>query len=508
MIKDSIFKLQPLFFAILVAGAMASCNKDNGPQEPDFTKEELAEMAAVDRFAAANSVYRALGLLNELPDNWESKTYVPQVGVPVDEATTDVRNVISTGADHARSYFLSIVPDLGQIGDSWSHEGVGSLTYREVNEANCYAIIDVNLDQMPGLKQLRFVPKEVIGENSFTGKPYYHMGDVVKDDKGNWWICVRPAGGPLAKDYAYFVSLDSNLIKTTEQKQDIYEVTGTGDEAKKGKNKITTNTGKWVYAKNLVEERIAIAAAHTFSVLFAGQQLIWGHADWVDHVSQEMHNSYTAAFHKANALSDRIPLHQLVKTFIPDNDAKYDNPNSFAIAYGSYQKNQFSKLRQEKYIQPFLTLTCEDITEDGQKRIESIVKTLYDPNEGSDVPTAMPLSLTTDYDPLSYSYFMGTPAPEVGYNELFNVMNYVYDTGSKVKSEYRHMNGYQDDHVLLMTQTSVKDNGKPYSKFTMIINYELWAELYQPDYWKSLDMTERRVFDENGYYLPVEDIYE
>ena len=219
---------------------MASCNKDNGPQDPDFTKEELAEMAAVDRFAAANSVYRALGLLNELPDNWKSQTYVPQVGVPVDESTTDVRNVISTGADHARSYFLSIVPDLGQIGDSWSHEGVGSLTYREVNEANCYAIIDVNLDHMPGLKQLRFVPKEVIGENSFTGKPYYHMGDVVKDDKDNWWICVRPAGGPLAKDYAYFVSLDPNLIKTTEQKQDIYEVTGTGDKAKKGKNKNIT----------------------------------------------------------------------------------------------------------------------------------------------------------------------------------------------------------------------------------------------------------------------------
>ena len=67
-----------------VAGAMASCNKDNGPEDPGFTKEELAEMAAVDRFAAANSVYRALGLLNELPDNWESKTYEPQVGVPVD----------------------------------------------------------------------------------------------------------------------------------------------------------------------------------------------------------------------------------------------------------------------------------------------------------------------------------------------------------------------------------------------------------------------------------------
>ena len=506
MIKDIIFKLQPLFLAILVAGAMASCNKDNGPQEPDFTKEELAEMAAVDRFAAANSVYRALGLLNELPDNWESKTYVPQVGVPVDEATTDVRNVISTGADHARSYFLSIVPDLGQIGDSWSHEGVGSLTYREVNEANCYAIIDVNLAQMPGLKQLRFVPKEVIGDNSFTGKPYYHMGDVVKDDKDNWWICVRPAGGPLAKDYAYFVSLDPNLIKTTEQKQDIYEVTGTGDKAKKGKNKITTNTGKWVYAKNLVEERIAIAAAHTFSVLFAGPQCIWGQVEWVSDASQELYNLYTSAFHKANALSARIPLHHLVKNAI--NEDKYKNPNSFAVAYGSYQKNEFSKLRQEKYIQPILTLTCEELTEGGQKRIERIVKTWYDPDKGSDVPTAMPLSLTTDYDPLSYSYFMNSSAPEVGYNELFNVMNYVYDTARKEKSEYRHMNGYQDDHVLLMTQTSVKDNGKPYSKFTMIIDYKLWEELYQPDYWKSLDLTERRVFDKNGYYVPVEDIYE
>ena len=98
---SNLFKLQPLFLAILVAGAMASCNKDNGPQEPDFTKEELAEMAAVDRFAAANSVYRALGLLNELPDNWESKTYEPQVGVPVD-VPAGLLEII--GYDRAKSF--------------------------------------------------------------------------------------------------------------------------------------------------------------------------------------------------------------------------------------------------------------------------------------------------------------------------------------------------------------------------------------------------------------------
>lgn len=182
---DKWSKIQYVCFALAFVGMMSACSDDDTPSannEP--TPEELAEMAAVDKFAAANSVYRALGLLNELPDNWEGITYTPEVGVPVDEANADIRNVISTGADHAEQYFLSIVPDEGLNGNTWSHEGVGSLTYRAVNESNCYAVIDVNLTQMPGLKQLRFVPEAVVGENSFSGTPYYSVGDIVKDKKG------------------------------------------------------------------------------------------------------------------------------------------------------------------------------------------------------------------------------------------------------------------------------------------------------------------------------------
>ena len=170
-------------FILFIAGVMVSCDKHNDFQDLNFTPEELAEMAAADKFAAANSVYRALALIDELPDNWERATYVPAEGVPVDEANTDVRNVISTGADQAKNYFLSIVPDEGLNGDTWSHEGVGSLTYRAVKEENCYAVIDVNLLQMPGLKQLRFVPESVVGENKWQGTPYYGVGDVVKDKK-------------------------------------------------------------------------------------------------------------------------------------------------------------------------------------------------------------------------------------------------------------------------------------------------------------------------------------
>ena len=139
MIKDLIFKLsrlQHLGFALLVAGTIVSCDNDDIPTQgqPEFTPEELAEMAAAEKYAAANSVYRALALINELPDDWESATYTPAEGVPVSEAENDIRNVVSTGADQAKSYFLSIVPDEGLNGDTWSHEGVGTLTFQAVNK--------------------------------------------------------------------------------------------------------------------------------------------------------------------------------------------------------------------------------------------------------------------------------------------------------------------------------------------------------------------------------------
>ena len=56
-------KIQYVCFALAFVGMMSACSDDDTPSvnnEP--TPEELAEMAAVDKFAAANSVYRALAL--------------------------------------------------------------------------------------------------------------------------------------------------------------------------------------------------------------------------------------------------------------------------------------------------------------------------------------------------------------------------------------------------------------------------------------------------------------
>ena len=506
--KKNLFKIQHIFFAVLVAVVMVSCDKEGDvpTQEPEFTESELAEMAAADKFAAANSVYRALALINELPDNWEGATYTPAVGVAVDEANADVRNVISTGADHAKGYFLSIVPDEGLSGNSWSHEGVGTLTFKAVNEANCYAVIDVDLVQMPGLKQLRFVPEEVVGENSFSGTPYYCAGDIVRDKNGVYWICVRPSGGPLKKDNAYFVSFDKSLIKTATQKQDIYKAAG----GKVTKEKVADKSGQWVYAKNLVEERIALATAHTFAMLFGNVR--------INETGKFENYSFARKYYDLlSSQYNTMNRHLDVAFYVMNNTEDFflsRNNNAFAVAYGSYVKNKTTKLRQEKYLQPFLVLMHDGrMSEDGTKMLETVIKCWDNPETLE--PSDMPYSLTIDHDPLSFEYFSGQPMTYSGNDfrgnlgnwGLFDIMNYATDVAwndePNKHQTYCHMHGLYDDYVMVLTQTSVKDNGKPYKNFTEISKYGYDQEAY----WKSLDQTERLVYGDGDLTIE-ENIYE
>ena len=495
IMKKNIFRLQQLFLAILMAGAIVSCDKDNDlDKDQEFTPEELAEMAAADKFAAANSVYRALALIDELPDNWESATYAPAEGVPVDEANTDVRNVISTGADQAKNYFLSIVPDEGLNGDTWSHEGVGSLTYRAVKEENCYAVIDVNLLQMPGLKQLRFVPESVVGENKWQGTPYYGVGDVVKDKKGIYWICVRPSGGPLAKDNAYFVSFDKSLIKTMEQKQDIYEVSGTGEGVKVGKTKIAYENavqfegykGKWVYAKNLVEERIALAAAHVFASFADAAYLMDAkviEADKFFYKGQYLKEFFDPSLLSANGDGER---------------------KAFFVAYGSY-KSASKKNTQVKYIQPLLTFVLSKDTEDQtgiyeECSLQKVTKAWYSLKDGS--ATENLLSLTDSHDTFTNAYYLDNQ--ELCNYVPFSIMNYTLTYSPSDNPQFSRMtddeslmfmpNVYRQNIPLVMTQMSLKDHGKPASGYELV-HLELDSR-DQPDYWASIAASTRVVFEE------------
>ena len=492
MMISKLLKMQSVIFAMLVAGAIVSCDKEDVPtQEPEFTPEELAEMAAADKFAAANSVYRALALIDELPDNWESATYTPAEGVPVDDANSDIRNVVSTGADQAKGYFLSIVPDEGLNGDTWSHEGVGTLTYRAVNEENCYAVIDVDLVQMPGLKQLRFVPESVVGENKWQGTPYYGVGDVIKDKKGIYWICVRPSGGPLAKDNAYFVSFDKSLIKTYEYKQDMYEVTGVGEAVKTTKTKIIYEddlqyegyNGKWVYAKNLVEERIALAAAHVFGS--------FADADYYVEECGPYAKNFLAKYEQLKSHFDPSMLSRSVG----------DDLKVFYVAYGSY-KSASKKNTQVKYIQPLLSfsLNIEFMNSaDGTLRTRQKVTKAW-PNLKDRLPSGICLSLTDTHDPFTCAYYEEWPK-QCNY-EPFSILNYALTYSPLDTPQFHRLTDdmslmfmpyyYGENIPLVMTQLSLKDHGKPAS------GYELVSKQVdpnsQPDYWGSIAASTRMEF--------------
>ena len=125
-------------------------------------------------------------------------------------------------------------------------------------------------------------------------------------------------------------------------------------------------------------------------------------------------------------------------------------------------------------------------------------------------------SLTTEYEPLSYDTYRelylsdDEDHKEQGYNHPFNILDYAitfdgehFVSDNNGKGMYYGMNGTAQ--VLVMTQTSVKDHGKPYSGFTKVGTEE---DLYdEPNYWKSLDNTARYVRKADGYIL-AEDIYE
>ena len=477
-------RIQHVLFALWVIANINACQEKDAPiQETDFTSDELAEMAAADKYSAANSVYRALALIDELPDDWESVTYVPEVGVVMDEANADVRNIVSTSAEQAKGYFLSIVPDAGLNGDSWSHAGVGSLTYRAVNDDNCYAVIDVNLEQMPDLKQLRFVPEAVIGENKWQGEPYYAVGDVIKDKKtGVYWICVRPSGGPLAKDYAYFVSFDKSLIKTKEQKQDIFEVTGTGEDTKITKNRVESNSGKWLYAKNLVEERIAYAAAHVFAYL------------------ADADTYKTRNYPGANGFYDKAHLEGGLNAHYLTLDS-YSQKKVFHIAYGSYLSNSSKKTAQTKYIQPVFSFSLEAAA--GFRTLQRVTKAWSVPDSPGTASKHL-MSLTAGHDPLAYAY-LGKNSNV--YEKPFSILDYTIEFSPDRDPQFPYaeegdpmlfMPTEKDKRLpLIMTQMSLKDHGKAASGYLNVIRY-FWAEeegWEVPDYWTTIENSDRIVFE-------------
>ena len=218
---------------------ITACSDDD-----DDKKGGNEELKADDPYEkngeVAYALYRVVGTLCELdslPDNWKTATYEPTKGKILDASQPLVRSVTVADLSEAVSMFRTLTGE--NLADNattatWSKDGVGSLKFTATNSSAETAVIDVNIKQMPKLSQLRLVPASAMGENgSFTGDPYYHIGDVVKDGDGRHWICVRSAYSPAGKEDTHWVTMQ---LLAADSKSTGFKTNVRLIKAKTGKN--------------------------------------------------------------------------------------------------------------------------------------------------------------------------------------------------------------------------------------------------------------------------------
>ena len=151
------------------------------------------------------------------PEGWQNMTFEPTIG-KASETDPYTRIVSTNDVAAAAERFGGLVglPDLiseTTTSFTYNQEGMGKLTYQMGSVGGQYlAQVDVDLKQVPHLKKILYQTPEQMGNNgSFAGTACYRFGDVVEDQKGYYWICVRPAFGPEGKEDSHWMCLSQNL---------------------------------------------------------------------------------------------------------------------------------------------------------------------------------------------------------------------------------------------------------------------------------------------------------
>ena len=322
----------------------------------------LCNLAEYDENAATDEDGAYTGV-ETLPSNWQSIKFTCDQGYVLGDDDT-VRSIATAGTDDARAFFSDMIGESVEDDSyTWSCPGFGTLSYKEVTgNDDLYATVDVAIDVLPGVSQLNFVPYSVIegagAENSYKGDPYYHAGDVIKRTKDDtFWICVRPAGGPLYKDKSYWICLNpydkaDKCLITGETKKVTVSV-----EDEHGELTGETTKQTWKYAKNLMSLKTAQAAAFTFlCIANPSTNTIF------DGCSQTYQNLKNIGF-------DLLQLSAGGRM----EDGRVDeytltNLGAFVFVYGK-PKNDSKRPRfaDVKYVQPYLIVNGEAGTEKALK---------------------------------------------------------------------------------------------------------------------------------------------
>ena len=494
-----------LFFAGLF---FTNCKgpADNEDDSPAIEKESLdnyaftvlralCDLTEYDEAAEKDDEGNIAGGIESLPSDWQSTSFKCDQGFVLDSDAPKVRYIAVNGSSDAREYFENIIGE-DLEGNSWACEGLGSLSFTAIsNNEDLFATIDVNISVISDLTQIKLVPQEVITSanpsNAYSGIPYYSAGDVIKRKSDNtYWICVRPAGGPMDKDKSYWICLNpfdkngKSIIK---------------EESKSVKFKLSDDTEineKWIFAKNIMSLKTAKAAHHTFNLIV--------NTTYQGDISTKFFEEgglLSALYTELMNNTPKIELMNLSRSYKgPDSTDNLDeyikNYGNFCFAYESPKKDSSRKTSGKSknaginYVQPFII--CESSDTNNKKLVEKVATQYGSAGQAN----SYLLSLTDSYDDRIISN-SGNSIQR--YTHAYNYADYMHDISDNklLFKDYTatYMNKY---HVIICPELVIKDNKgsanaakKPSTSYEDIIiqslkNKDIW-------WWSTLNKTERYV---------------
>ena len=146
MKAKNLFRLLPCVMLLVGGLSFASCSDDDNNGDNGNANLDAEEQAVVaeNEFARIASV---LAQPSELGSNWASQKLEPAVGRPV-EGNTSVRMVAVADEKEALDFYNGLTGQhlpAGTTGNTWTYPGIGSLSYEKRGEADCYAVIHVDI---------------------------------------------------------------------------------------------------------------------------------------------------------------------------------------------------------------------------------------------------------------------------------------------------------------------------------------------------------------------------
>ncbi len=207
--------------------AVTSCKDDDDNGNANKNSEEAQE-GQNDQATEFWAVVGQLVGTSDVTDDYQSQTYTAIIGEAFSDNAT-IRRVMTNDMESAAERFASLVGlDEGVVDENtasytWSSEAVGTLTYTKTQDGSSLATVDVDIKQVPGLRQIVYLTPGQAGKNAGNYTTcYYRFGDVIsrvrpEDQVTEYWICVRPSFEPEGKGTSHWVTVsplpDKNLAK-------------------------------------------------------------------------------------------------------------------------------------------------------------------------------------------------------------------------------------------------------------------------------------------------------